>query len=197
MTYAGDKFWENYKEYAEESRDRHQKMFNLIARELQIARKPAKVLDLGCGKTCSARNLMKSPVQYLGLDLYPPDDRDCRTGNYADKKELEVVLNLFQPDFVVSLFSLDVVLPPSTASEIKEQCALHPNVKAIISAGFYYDTDALRDQSTVEEVGDVTSFQARRGHLPTSVKEIRIEQRGPSRMFGLDVVEVFTRTSKL
>ena len=195
MAYANTDFWDRYKKFAAMSRQRHTSAFAELVEEPDHG---SKVMDLGCGQALIGMHVLPDDVEYLGIDKEPGiivNERGrsaVMKVDYQDKERLAAHLGYYQPSLVVSWFSTDVVMHPDEARKLYkfvfETC---PAVGGIFTAGFYYD-DFRRLELEVKEEGELSSFQVDRGHFLPGFQTKRIEVQAPSRLFGKEVVEVFT-----
>lgn len=187
MSYGDDGFWAAYEAYVNENIDRHAKAIQKLGWFF------APVLDLGCGRVMEGRQLLvrnRAGVSYRGVDVDPVERKDVLAADY--RTELGTVATWleaqeFLPATVLSMFSAEVSGNAKANAELYANVfATFPSVERIISAGFYYES--RKTELTVGEVGGLTSFQTIGPLLPG---EYRLLERGPSTLFGADVVEVW------
>lgn len=185
MTYASEYFWKLYEEYVDECFGRHLAMF------ARLVPSPGAVLDLGCGKVMEGRRLHAG--RYLGVDK---DPKLCRDSVVCDYRKLDLLERTvdevgFDPDTILSMFSI----------ELTESCLVNcryyrdlfrvfPTARRIVSVGFYYDGPRWLDETATEN-GGLISYQTNFALESGSLHEIRTLERGPSKLFGPDVVEVW------
>ena len=189
MTYADDKFWEAYEEFVVESLPRHRKV---LKGWTQFYSLPFDALvDLGCGRTKEALRLFQ-PKHYLGLDLSPTLDDNVMMTDYRNP-DLPVLLNSYKPTCFSSLFSVEITKPFTDNYELYERLFQEvPSLDFGIVAGFYYEK--RKGQLTVQETGGLTSYQSIEAQEivnSDSFYETRTYVKAPSKLFGLDVVEVW------
>lgn len=201
MSYADDEFWERYKEFASESFERHQLVFNMMGPRLQ---KDDVVLDLGCGRCCIGGTVLPEETRYVATDIELPRLEDIERVcvrvaelDYRDHEKLQKTIDYWKPAHVMSWFSTDVVLHPKEARALYRRCLENEGVKTVFTAGFYYD-DHRREDLAVRETGGLISYQVPRGFygLNEDLDIFRVELPAPSKMFGETVVEVFTLLSR-
>lgn len=191
MGYDRD-FFADYAEYLLEDsvRESHDTIFQIFNKD-EDSIHTLDVLDLGCGMGEFPARVAHH--RYLGVDL----ENQGMPFEFlqADYKKLDFLDQLpFEPNLVVSLFSIEACLPAT------ERYALYnalferlPTVGAILSAGFFYESK--KDQETVEEAdGTLISYQTTESFYKFKSEifdEKRIQMRTPSKLFGPDVVEVW------
>lgn len=195
--YKEDEFWQKYRVYFRETLNDHKSILGHFP-----ALKPSSgfsvvenVLDLGCGKLFSARELL-SPRFYVGVDeiVDPVETSDFRLvrGNYRDIELLNSIR--FHPWVITSLFSSELGASPEENDKFYKQLLDTFQYSAyVLVSGFYYSD--RRDLPIVKEAEGLVSHQSI-GDLSTDLDEVRVLKRVPSKMFGADVVEVWRLLSR-
>lgn len=192
--YANEEFWTAYAAYVVEAYPRHKAAVDKLCPNMDLGR----VLDLGCGKVMEGVRFVDYPsMHYVGVDQAAPMvhkltrviQADYRTDMARIRQTCENWQ--FYPDTVLSLFSIE----PTADAFINEGLyrvifKRWPTVQRILVAGFYYEDK--EDQLIVQEAGGLKSYQTL-GPLmrdPT-IHEYRLLERGPSALFGQNVIEVW------
>lgn len=188
MSYTEKSFWDQYKDYVEESLPRHQRVIEMF---LGFER-PLSQLDLGCGGCKEAKQLL-SPNLYFGVDAAVDPAGDGVLEDY--RKHLWRVADslYFPPECFTSLFSSEVTGSFISNSVLYDRLfRMFPSIRYGIVSGFYYGN--RRDQEKVTENGGLESYQSIQDIHETMspyYKETRILLPAPSTMFGRDVIEVW------
>lgn len=202
--YSRDEFWEKYQQFADESHRRHMRGV-LAALSLVGLHRISKssMLDLGCGRarisesTIGAVFEMLSPAfKWHGMDADPvaAEHEKVSHGDFNDYPTLMRRLIEVRPDIVTSFFATDVVMPRMAAINTYVALLLHTRfVNVVLTTGFYYDQDDLRDKPQVREVDGLVSYQVPRVLADhPDIEERRVTQRAPSTLFGPNVVETYS-----
>ena len=188
MPYATDEWWESYRLYLLEAMPRHRRAAGRL-----LSQFPVRVVDLGCGKFCSADAIFV-PDWYTGLDTNPPGRPDTIELDYRDTPQVLSILNEFEVDTITSLFSAEITAPAEENYLMYEDFfARAPSVQQILVSGFYY-ADGREEEPYVSEVGGLKSYQSNtpiEAYPSKLFDETRLTIRGPSKLFGPDVIEVF------
>ena len=185
MSYDYD-FYLKYAKYLDEPivRSNHNRVFNTF--RTWFGGGSMRVLDLGCG-TGEFKNNCPAVDDYHGVDLV-----DAPAADEVNDYRVSVSTPPFEPNCLVSLFSLESCLDFRTRYEIYEgMFDRWPIDKALVS-GFYYEHDP--DEETVTETGGLVSYQtieAVHEWYSHRFDETRITMRTPSEFFGKDVIEVW------
>lgn len=185
MSYNDD-FYKLYSAYLDEPvvRSTHNRMFNTF--RTWFGGGAMRVVDLGCG-TGEFKTNCPAVDYYFGIDKV-----DSPAADYVGDYMRDRVLPPYAPNCFVSLFSVEACVPATQRYELYDRMfQQHPIDKALV-AGFYYEHAA--DQETVNEAGDLTSFQTIEPIEAFSSEffhETRVTMRTPSDFFGKDVVEVW------
>lgn len=192
MGYEDKSFWEQYAEYVEESLPRHRRAVNMLLETVSGMSWDRNLLDLGCGQ-CREADTLLDPLKYLGLDVNPPERDDCVQKNYrADIFEAKDLI-LFEPDCFSSIFSSEVTgTYPQNERLYEKVFRAFPSIKWGIVSGFYYGNRPTAPK--VLEAGGIVSYQsiAPLEECESEVfDETRLLVKGPSKMFGPDVIEVW------
>lgn len=198
MEYADGTFWEEYGRYVQESMPRHRRVIEMLL--TTVPGGDFRVLDLGCGQVMEGFRLMspegQSAAWYRGVDRDPHGS--AISMGLAWRMDYGDVAALckrchdegFMPDIVVSLFSAEVVQRQHDAEALyRGVLAGLPSVRAVLSVGFFYE--GKEHEPTVIEPGGLVSFQTIGPHLKGDLRETRVVERGPSELFGPNVIEVW------
>lgn len=198
MSYGDADFWKAYSAYVDENIARHGRTLK------KLGGLTYPVLDLGCGQVMEghrltlhgfSKSLHKTPAKYRGVDLDPKKGwekqvlkADYRAGAITVRNWCHV--EEFYPSTILSLFSIEPT-GNHTQNELLYWTYFRrfPLLRQIISAGFYYSSK--KDRPLVEEAGGLDSYQTIGPLLDGGLHEYRLEERGPSKLFGPDVIEVW------
>lgn len=188
-------FFTKYAEYLLERsvRESHDRVFYMFR---DLTHGPENVLDLGCGM--GEYGHYGQYERYVGVDRVNHGFVDtCIETDYTD---VETVMRLmpFEPDCLVSLFSIEACFPAQERYALYERLFSEmASVEFMLTAGFEYASRA--GEPTVSEAGGLESHQTVEGlyeHESELFDEMRILTRTPSAFFGPDVVEIWKILSR-
>ncbi len=186
-------FYNAYKSYLDEPKVRkaHDWIFNIASLNPNFR----NVVDFGCGMF-NEFFVHAKPRKYVGIDVQILSQEDERRLIQADYRHIHDLMGLIFPALptaFVSLFSTEITAPLKENYVFYEKVFkdVHSITSGLVS-GFYYVSK--KDQNPIEETGGIVSYQALENidYVPSEVfSEKRIILPVPSKMFGLDVFEVW------
>jgi len=199
MGYENEEFWREYKEYRLETNKYHCIFFNSFFPEKFYY----NVLDLGCGREPLIKYYRVNPDFYTGVDKYT--DEFGFKYDYIEESEKTYWLgNGLKIDTVVSLFSSELIIHPFERIKFYEDLfnkigkkGSFLGLRNILVSGFYYENQKHDEECLVDDGLAGSSWSS----LPILRKsdifdEKVISMRVPSKMFGVDVVEVWRLMSR-
>lgn len=202
MSYGDQDFWAKYADYVKENINRHAEAIEQLGGFL------SPLLDFGCGKVMEGVQLVigKSPKYYRGIDTDPLEGAHdgsrviatIKADYRTDLKKIKAQLthDKFNPSMGISFFSIEPTAHNSDNEQLYHEIfKTFPTMQRFISAGFYYESK--KDLFFVEEPGGIRSHQSNSSPMRSdTLHEYRLLERGPSTLYGADVIEVwrfFTR----
>lgn len=200
MAYASSDFWAEYAGYVKDSFQRHADTFR---QAMDTGWSWKSILDFGCGRVMEGGKLAAYfGSGYMGVDVDPDPETKFSYLKANYRTELDRIAtecsggHWFVPDLVLSLFSIEPTGDSRSNNYLYHRIfETFPHIDGIVSAGFFYESKS--HAISVTEAGGLESFQTIGPLASTTLfSERRILERGPSKLFGPDVIEVWRILSR-
>jgi hypothetical protein len=193
--YGTDAWWDEYREFAWESLQRHRDAFErLMYMAPWHLCTYNTTFDLGAGRAGIGFNVVRAShtVHYVSYDADPNAKAD-HCVDYRTLSRLEPLDSQPSPiTMVTSFFSTELTAGPhANQSFYRHLFKCNPELQTIVVAGMYYADKA--DHPSVTETGGIVSWQS---IGPVRTNETRLLIPAPSKMFGETVVEVWRRLDR-
>lgn len=153
------------------------------------------VVDFGCG-AFNEFFVHAKPRNYVGIDVHLQPEAGTRRLIQADYRKTANLTELILPDLptaFVSLFSTEITVPSKENYAFYEEIFKELlTIQSGLVSGFYYASK--KGQNPTGETGGIVSYQTLE-HIEDISSRMFSEKRiilpVPSKMFGLDVFEVW------